>query len=411
MKPPDVATPVNVFGARRADEARSSLDFKEEDTPVLRFSIDLQKILLEVVVALRSVYRPVSLFLLLVVSLAGCGGKADAAAQWNKAVWIKDALDVLRSGQFPRVKAISYWHEDFNVSSTVRSELRVDSSEAASLAYRAGIGNNGFVSNPEFEFKSGAMKLVPSPAGIYISAFPDFGATEDEVSLARIFSFEELVGKPVGWAYFSHNWYRGREFPWNAVNVLREFGRLPFVRLMLRSHHGAVDPVFTLRALLDGKFDSDLARWADEAKKYFGALCMEFGTEMNGDWFPWSGASNGGGKTNGYGDPDYPDGPERFRDAYRRIINIFRAHGATNVTWFFHADANPSPKESWNRMEKYYPGDDYIDWVGLSVYGPQTVKEPYVKFVDVLRPAYEELTKFAPSKPLSILEWGITEGK
>ena len=41
-------------------------------------------------------------------------------------------------------------------------------------------------------------------------------------------------------------------------------------------------------------------------------------------------------KTNGYGDPYFPDGPERFRDAYRHIIDLFRKEDVKNITWCFH---------------------------------------------------------------------------
>ena len=34
--------------------------------------------------------------------------------------------------------------------------------------------------------------------------------------------------------------------------------------------------------------------------------------------------------------PNFPDGPERFRDAYRHIIDLFRKEGVKNITWCFH---------------------------------------------------------------------------
>ena len=51
-------------------------------------------------------------------------------------------------------------------------------------------------------------------------------------------------------------------------------------------------------------------------------MLVEFGTEMNGFWFPWNGKWNGAGATTGYGDPALPDGPERFRDAYRHVHDV-----------------------------------------------------------------------------------------
>ena len=75
-----------------------------------------------------------------------------------------------------------------------------------------------------------------------------------------------------------------------------------------------------------------------------------------------------------YGDPNVPDGPDRVRDSIKRVIDIFRDEGV-EVSWFMYASSgfmNKRPTEEqkpfWNRPEHYYPGDDYIEWVGKSVH-------------------------------------------
>ena len=40
---------------------------------------------------------------------------------------------------------------------------------------------------------------------------------------------------------------------------------------------------------------------------------------------------------NKYGDPRWPDGPERIRDLYIRVIDIFRQEDVKNVTWFMYS--------------------------------------------------------------------------
>ncbi len=54
---------------------------------------------------------------------------------------------------------------------------------------------------------------------------------------------------------------------------------------------------------------------------------------------------------------------ETFIEAHRRVVDIFRSRGATNVEFVYHANAG-----NLLNLESWYPGDDYIDWVSPSIY-------------------------------------------
>jgi hypothetical protein len=114
---------------------------------------------------------------------------------------------------------------------------------------------------------------------------------------------------------------------------------------------------------------------------------LEFGTEANGNWFPWSGPCNGG--------------PGVFKQAWRHIVQLFRDEGATNVTWVLHLDAS-EPRT----IAAYYPGPQWVDWVGLSAYGAQQPGDPWTSFHSVFAPAYAALARAAPGKPIALLEFG-----
>ncbi|GGK80828.1 hypothetical protein GCM10012284_13480 [Mangrovihabitans endophyticus] len=99
-------------------------------------------------------------------------------------------------------------------------------------------------------------------------------------------------------------------------------------------------------------------------------LLLRWGWEMNGDWFAWGGAANG-------------KDPGGYVTVWRRLHRIFREEGADNVAWVWSPNWNSSPDASWNRMQRYYPGDDYVDWVGVSGYdfyreSPSTLFDPVV---------------------------------
>jgi hypothetical protein len=259
--------------------------------------------------------------------------------------------------------------------------------------------------------REGPVKVLPPKEGVYNAAFPNFGPNESRVSSTRLRQFERQAGKPIAWAYFSNNWFNGIHFPNEAVTTIADQGVVPFIRMMPRSNwHGyGTDPVYRMQRFVDGDFDDDLRRWARAARDTNVPLMVEFGTEVNGDWFPWNGKWNGGSETDEYGNPRLADGPERFRDAYRHIIDLFRAQGADNITWVFHADAESSPGADWNSMAAYYPGDDYVDWLGLSVYGPQEPGEEWRAFRPVMDRGYAELSKVADEKPIGLLEFGAIQ--
>ncbi|HEY3250659.1 MAG TPA: glycosyl hydrolase, partial [Ignavibacteria bacterium] len=155
--------------------------------------------------------------------------------------------------------------------------------------------------------------------------------------------------------------------------------------------------------------DKELRQWARDLKKSGIPVLIDFAAEPNGDWFPWSGQYNGSGKLNGYGDPNYPDGPEIYRDAYRHIINLFKDENVTTVTWVFHVNAIGAPNQEWNNIKNYYPGDDYIDWIGFSAYGPQRWGESYQRFIDIIQNVYTDLSSLSNTRPIAVLEFGVAD--
>jgi hypothetical protein len=250
---------------------------------------------------------------------------------------------------------------------------------------------------------------MPQQGFIYHGVYPG-GITgeEDDLTLEDLLSYEKAAGKKAAWVYFSDNWYHGRDFPSNTASWIKDHGSIPYIRLMLRSDSDTnhAEPVFTIDNILAGDFDNDLRVWMKDAKKLNYPILVEYGPEMNGDWFSWNGKWNGKGITNNYGDQNYPNGPEKFRDAYRRIIDISREEGAYNIQWVFHVNSEDSPDVSWNMMENYYPGDDYIEIIGISAYGTQMPDEDSAEsFSNQMDSIYSRIEKMAGSKPIIISEF------
>lgn len=65
--------------------------------------------------------------------------------------------------------------------------------------------------------------------------------------------------------------------------------------------------------------------------------------------------------------------PQAYVRAYRRIADIIRAQGADNIALVWHSYAAPTYRDY--PLSDWYPGDDYVDWVGISLFGHMYSRE------------------------------------
>jgi hypothetical protein len=252
-----------------------------------------------------------------------------------------------------------------------------------------------------------ALRVAVPPAGKLYHGFYWGGVgtdthdpSEHDVTAADVVRYEKAVGKQVAWVYFSDNWFESRRFPARMCEWIRDLGKVPYIRLMLRSDvdQRHAEKQFSLRKIVAGEFDADLRAWARDAAHFGSPILIEWGTEPNGSWFGWNGKWNGGAG----------EGPRRFIAAYRHIVDLMRAEGADNLQWVWHVNWFDEPERKWNAFEHYFPGKNYCDWVALSAYGPTTprMRDGTESFAFKMHEAYPRLRKVAPGKPIIIAEFG-----
>jgi hypothetical protein len=251
-------------------------------------------------------------------------------------------------------------------------------------------------------------RLAVPPSGCrYHGVYPGGrSGNEDDIRLSDVTSYETTAGAPAAWVYFSNNWYRSRAFPMSQARWIDQHGAVPFIRLMLRHNTNELKPSygpdrsFPLRAIVHGRFDASLHRWGVAARRFGRPLLVEYGTEANGFWFSWNATHNG-----------RATGAALFRAAFRHIVTVIRDAGASNISWVFHVNNDDQPARPWNRMERYYPGDRYVDWLAVSDYGAVQPNEHWNRsFRAGLVAAYRRLTALAPGKPIAVAEFGVTKG-
>lgn len=247
------------------------------------------------------------------------------------------------------------------------------------------------------------MTIAIPTEGAYLGSYVDFGDTEDHVTIEGIDKYETMIGKHLAIVASSSYWGE-QTFPLENLERVTRHGSIPLIYWSPWDKPYDQDKGpdrFSLKAILEGKWDAYIDRWSEGAKAFGKPFFVSFCNEMNGEWFPWSGWFYGQEK----------GGPETFKKAWRYVVDRTRARGAKNIVWVFQVNNYSAPEDDWNLCGQYYPGPDYVDWLGLSVYGMQfrDKNSSWAEFRDLLDYPYKEIAALDPKKPIMLAEFGVGE--
>ncbi len=190
--------------------------------------------------------------------------------------------------------------------------------------------------------------------------------------------------------------------PYSAMLVYVDWGQPAPVEFMQQAGESnaavqlAWNPSLGLEVVVDDEYVREFARaLADYGKPVF----LRFGGEMNGDWTPWGGRKRA----------------ELYKEKFRLIANIMHST-APNVAMVWSPNSAPD-----DGIEDYYPGDAYVDWVGINGYADYYFKgDPqydnkqwaWTKFYEGHQAnplaRYRKIyNMFADRKPIMISEVGV----
>ncbi|MGZ6885978.1 MAG: glycoside hydrolase family 26 protein [Acidimicrobiia bacterium] len=196
------------------------------------------------------------------------------------------------------------------------------------------------------------------------------------------------------------------EFPGDQVVETWRRGALPVLSWEPRPTVQPVGPDsdntvaagYTLASIIDGSHDEYIDRFATAVRDLGLPVAIRFAHEMNGNWFPWSEETNGNSKG-------------QYVQAWRHVHDRFTALGATNAIWIWSPNvitAHPSV-----RLAPLYPGDGYVDWMGMVGYYRRLYLDDKGKpkdptFANTYQSTLDELRSVA-LKPIVITELGAVE--
>jgi beta-mannanase len=162
------------------------------------------------------------------------------------------------------------------------------------------------------------------------------------------------------------------------------------------NHRNSINnqPEYQLQDITNGNHDAYIHTFARDAAAYGKTIYLRPMQEMNSDWFPWGVCTNG-------------NSPSQYAPAYRHIVDIFRAEGASNVKFVW----TPNIQTNCSNYQTLYPGDTYVDWVGLDGYnwGTSQSWSTWQSPTQLFKASYDELVSVASGKPAMIAEYGSAE--
>ena len=60
--------------------------------------------------------------------------------------------------------------------------------------------------------------------------------------------------------------------------------------------------------------------------------------------------------------------PQQYVEMWRHVVDIFKQEGVNNVEWVWCPNCMSNPFAPWNDAKNFYPGDEYVDWIGIDGY-------------------------------------------
>ncbi len=186
--------------------------------------------------------------------------------------------------------------------------------------------------------------------------------------------------------------------PQPALREIRRAGAVPFIAL--EPWHASSKQGVSLSAIASGREDAVLKAFGGQLRALGGEALVRFGHEMNGNWYPWSGAANG-------------KRPDAFIAAWRRVHDVVAAAAApTRIAWVWTVNAEDVPAEPWNQAQAFYPGDAFADAIGIDGYnwGGTRPGNPWKSFDEVFGAQLQRLRQTFPGKPVVIAEVGSAPG-
>lgn len=213
------------------------------------------------------------------------------------------------------------------------------------------------------------------PSNINVNGFTDFGPLKEMEANLNCPGFKFLLD------YIEiRNSYGKDQILKRLQNCYKE-GRIVELTLQPKLYDMIKEPN-RIYDMLNGKYDKGLRSFAKQVATFGHPVLFRPLNEMNGDWCSYNGL---------WASRD----PQVYVEFYRYLYRIFEEEGAlANTLWVWNPNEKSFPDFAWNKASSYYPGDEYVDLVGLTGYntGDYYEGETWRTFKEIYTPIYKDMS-------------------
>lgn len=210
-------------------------------------------------------------------------------------------------------------------------------------------------------------------------------------------SFEQKLGKRFAIAHYYRGWeYLDSEYLRKELAIIDSYGWRPMISANPYFFDRCVSNNLPLyKAIVQGNCDGFLQAAARNLKLFAKPVFLRLAWEMNINSMEWSIQQS-------------HSSSEDFASAWRHMHDVFIAEQATNILWVFSPNVESNDSIPY---ENIYPGDSYVDWLGLDVYnwGNTQSWSTWEGFSELFSQSYSHIISIAPNKPLMIAEINTTD--
>ncbi|NQY73196.1 MAG: hypothetical protein HRT90_00370 [Candidatus Margulisbacteria bacterium] len=163
-------------------------------------------------------------------------------------------------------------------------------------------------------------------------------------------AFKSSLKKTPHLSIFKVDW--NQPFPMAQGQLFLKWGSI--VQISWQPWQQAEIDVVLPAHILEGDMDEYIDRWAEHVKFFQYPVFIQFAPYINSPDYPW-------GFMKGHWDV------EEYKEIFQYVVNRFRDIGAENAIWVWSIYV-PRDSNELSLIAQSYPGDDYVDWIGIGQY-------------------------------------------